>query len=74
MRKAGINDYEAFARDILQTVKDKSISSSVLRRLCRDAPPGAKDQRLQANVTSNSDHQYARRIVTALIRELLVRE
>jgi len=29
MRKAGINDYEAFARDILQTVKDKSISFEV---------------------------------------------
>ena len=29
MRKAGINDYEAFARDILQTVKDKPISFEV---------------------------------------------
>lgn len=29
MRKAGIRDYEAFARDILQTVKDKPISFEV---------------------------------------------
>ncbi len=29
MRKAGINDYEAFAHDILQTVKDKPISFEV---------------------------------------------
>lgn len=29
MRKAGISDYEAFARDILQTVKDKPISFEV---------------------------------------------
>jgi len=29
MRKAGINDYETFARDILQTVKDKPISFEV---------------------------------------------
>lgn len=29
MRKAGIRDYEAFARDVLQTVKDKPISFEV---------------------------------------------
>jgi transaldolase len=29
MRKAGISDYEAFAKDILQTVKDKPISLEV---------------------------------------------
>ncbi len=29
MRKAGISDYEAFARDVLQTVKDKPISFEV---------------------------------------------
>jgi transaldolase len=29
MRKAGVNDYEAFAREILQTVKDKPISFEV---------------------------------------------
>ena len=29
MRKAGITDYEAFAKDILQTVKDKPISLEV---------------------------------------------
>jgi len=29
MRKAGINDFEAFARDILQTIKDKPISLEV---------------------------------------------
>lgn len=29
MRKAGVGDYEAFARDILQTVKDKPISFEV---------------------------------------------
>jgi transaldolase len=29
MRKAGITDYEAFARDILQTVKNKPISLEV---------------------------------------------
>src|SRR5512139_2578467 len=29
MRKAGISDYEAYARDVLQTVKDKPISFEV---------------------------------------------
>ncbi len=29
MKKAGITDYEAFARDILQTIKDKSLSFEV---------------------------------------------
>ncbi|HEY0454749.1 MAG TPA: transaldolase family protein, partial [Verrucomicrobiae bacterium] len=29
MRKAGISDYEAFAKEILQTVKDKPISLEV---------------------------------------------
>ncbi len=29
MRKAGVSDYEAYARDILQTVKDKPISFEV---------------------------------------------
>ncbi len=29
MRKAGINDFEAFAKDILQTIKDKPISLEV---------------------------------------------
>src|SRR5688572_31633543 len=29
MRKAGISDYEAYAKDILQTVKDKPISFEV---------------------------------------------
>src|SRR2546421_2626684 len=29
MRKVGISDYEAFAKDVLQTVKDKPISFEV---------------------------------------------
>jgi transaldolase len=68
MKKAGIKDYEAFARDILQTVTAKPISLEVfLRRIFRDEAAGAQDRRLgQKRLRQDSHHQLARRIVAAV--------
>ena len=63
MRKAGIHDYEAFARDILQHITEKPVSLEVFSR---DAAAGAQDQRLgQKRLHENPHHQHARRIVAA---------
>jgi len=43
MRKAGISDYEAFAKDILTSIKDRPILvRGLLRRLCGDGAPALK--------------------------------
>ena len=47
MRKAGIRDFEAFARDVLAAIpRPADLVRGVLRRLRRDGAPGANDREL----------------------------
>jgi transaldolase len=72
MRKVGITDYEAFARDVLQTVKDKPISFEVFS----DEPAEMKRQALK--IASWQQNVYVKLPITntrgesclPLIREL----
>src|SRR2546422_11277620 len=72
MRKAGINDYEAFARDILQTVKGKPISFEVF------SDEFAEMRRQALKITAWQANVYVKIPITntrgesslALIREL----
>ena len=54
MRKAGIDDYEAFARKVLETITDRpDLVRGLRRRAGRDGPPGPAD-RLLGRRTSTS--------------------
>ncbi len=67
MRKAGVTDFEAFARDILQQHhREADFVRGVFRRLSGNAAPGAENQRLgEKRLCQNPHHQHARRIVAA---------
>ena len=63
MHKAGITDYRAFARDVLESIPDRPISFEVfaddeseMERQAREMRPGA------TRCTSDPDHQHGRRI------------
>ncbi|MEI9959704.1 MAG: transaldolase family protein [Limisphaerales bacterium] len=61
MRKAGLTDFEAFARDILQNITEKAaITGGFLRRIFRDETARFKDQWLgKKRLCQNSHHQHA---------------
>ena len=51
LKKAGVSDYEAYARDLVAAVPDRHISFEViLRRHCGDGGAGARDHDLGQNV------------------------
>ena len=68
IKKAGIRDYEAFAKDILKTVTAKPISFEVFTDDFTDnEAAGAQDLRpCQERLYKDSDHEFARRILASL--------
>jgi transaldolase len=63
MRKAGVEDYEWFARDILQTVPDRPFSLEVL------ADEHKEMERQAAKISSWGEHVYVKIPVTNTKRE-----
>ena len=68
MSKAGIKDYEAFARDSSTRHPGQAhLLRGVLGRIPRDAPPGAEDRVLAKEcLREDPHHQHPRRIVAAI--------
>jgi transaldolase len=60
MRKAGVADYESFARDILQAIPDRHLLRGLRRRVHRDGEAGAQHCDMgQERLGQDPDHQYA---------------